>query len=121
MLLGGLGGFASFFAYHAPNSQGIELFPMGPNGHYMLALAGCALVAWGVVLIGAARHPSQARSVGTASALGLVLCGLHRMVAWIVGDYALMSDFLRAEAALFLLLALAFVWLRPPHPTRAPV
>jgi hypothetical protein len=36
------------------------------------------------------------------------------MVAWIVGDYAALGDVLRVEVAIFLLLALALVWLRPP-------
>jgi len=36
------------------------------------------------------------------------------MVGWFMGDYhALAGDLLRYEAALFLALALAFVWLRP--------
>jgi hypothetical protein len=36
------------------------------------------------------------------------------MVGWFMGDYyAWAGDVLRYEAALFLVLALAFVWLRP--------
>jgi hypothetical protein len=51
--------------------------------------------------------------VGTASALGLVLAAIQRMVAWLMGDYALLGELPRIEAALCLLLALGFVWLRP--------
>jgi hypothetical protein len=48
------------------------------------------------------------------TALALTGLALVRMVGWFMGDYhALAGDLLRFEAALFLLLALAFVWLRP--------
>ena len=113
-LVVGVLGIVAFVRYHAPDSEGIELMPMGPNGYYFLAMTGCALVVWGAVLVGAARRPAAGRTVGTATALGLVLCGLYRMLAWIVGDYAAVGDVLRVEAAVFLVLALAFVWLRPP-------
>jgi hypothetical protein len=39
---------------------------------------------------------------------------LYRIVGWVVGEYPNAADALRVEAAVFLLLALAFVWLRPP-------
>ena len=43
-----------------------------------------------------------------------MLSALYRMLAWITGDYAVWAgDALRVEAILFLLLALALVWLRP--------
>jgi len=86
---------------------------MGPNGHYFVAFTGSALVAWGGALLGAARHPEHSRTVGTATAVALVMSALYRIVAWVVGDYALLGNLLRGEAAAFLLLALAFVWLRP--------
>jgi len=71
-------------------------------------------VAWGGCLLGAARRPREARAVGTATAVGLVMCGVYRMLAWVVGDYYVFpGGVLRAEAALFLVLALAFLWLRP--------
>ena len=41
---------------------------------------------------------------------GLVFGGF---VGWMLGDYPLFDALLRTEAALFLRLALAFVWLRP--------
>jgi len=81
---------------------------------YFVAFTGCALVAWGGGLLGAARRPEGSRALGTATAVGLVLAALYRMVAWLMGDYAFLGNLLRGEAALFLLLALAFVWLRPP-------
>jgi hypothetical protein len=47
------------------------------------------------------------------------MCGLYRMLAWVVGDYHVFpGSILRAEAALFLVLALAFIWLRPPPKPR---
>ena len=65
-------------------------------------------------MLGAARRPASGRSVGTFSALALVLMALVRIFAWVMGDYAYLGDALRGEAVIFLLLALAFVWLRPP-------
>jgi hypothetical protein len=125
-LCGALGGlfvgvglvcFAAFTAYHAPGSD--VAVPTGPTGFYFVAFTGCALVAWGGCLLGAARRPEGGRSVGTATALGLVMCAVYRMLAWVVGDYYLFpGEVLRAEAALFLILALAFVWLRPSHPAK---
>jgi hypothetical protein len=115
----GAGLFTMFFAYHSPGGRGEGLFAtMGPQGHYLAAFAGCALLVWGVLLLAAARRPHEGRAVGAATALGLVLCAAYRMVAWIVGDYAAVGDLLRIEAAVFLTLALGFVWLRPAPPTR---
>jgi hypothetical protein len=86
----------------------------GPVGHYFIAFAGCALVGWGGALLGAARDPLANRAIATTTAVALVLMSIVRMVAWIIGDYyALMGELPRVEAALFLLLALGFLWLRP--------
>ncbi|MBW2725127.1 MAG: hypothetical protein JRE71_12120 [Deltaproteobacteria bacterium] len=103
---------ASFFGYQEPGSTpGI---PTGPVGHYFIAFAGCALVGWGGGLIGAAREPRTSRSIATATVLALVLMSVVRMAAWVVGDYhAWLGELPRGEAAFFLLLALAFLWLRP--------
>ncbi len=108
--------FAQFFRFHAPGGLGVPVLAMGPNGHYFVAFAGSACVAWGGALIGAARHPEHSRTLGTATAVALVMSALYRIVAWIVGDYALLGNLLRGEAACFLLLAVAFVWLRPGRP-----
>lgn len=117
MLGAGLALFASFFAYQAPGSQ--PRLPTGPVGHYFAAFAGCALVAWGGGLLGVARDPASGRALATATAVALVLSGLYRMAAWVVGDYYVaLGELPRAEAALFLLLALGFVWLRPERRAR---
>jgi hypothetical protein len=108
--------FAQFFRFHAPGGLGLPLLPMGPNGHYFVAFTGSALVAWGGALIGAARHPEHSRTLGTATAVALVMSGIYRMLAWVVGDYVVLGNLLRGEAAFCLLLALAFVWLRPGRP-----
>ncbi len=97
-----------------PDAAGILPFPLGPQGYYFVAFSGCALVAWGGCLVGAARGHG-ARAVGTATAVGLVLAAFFRMLFWFLGDMAWVGDVLRAEAAVMLLLALAFVWLRPAH------
>ena len=109
----GLLAFGGFFAYHLPGSD--PALPTGPTGFYFVAFSGCALVAWGGCLIGAARRPEGGRAIGTASAVGLVLCALMRIVAWNVGDYyEWAGELLRVEASIFLVLAMAFLWLRPP-------
>jgi hypothetical protein len=102
----------AFLRYQAPGQTGA--LGLGPIGHYVIAFLGCALVGWGGSLLAALRRPAAARGVATATAVALVLSALYRMLAWIVGDYAALGDVLRAEAAIFLLLALALVWLRPP-------
>jgi membrane glycosyltransferase len=38
---------------------------------------------------------------------------LYRMAVWVMGDVWWLGELPRIEAALFLLIALAFVWLRP--------
>ena len=108
----GLALFVAFFAYQRPGSE--PPLPMGPLGHYFAAFAGCALVGWGGSLLAGARDLATGRLLAPISAFGLALLALYRMVGWFMGDYyAWAGDVLRYEAALFLLLALAFVWLRP--------
>lgn len=113
LMLTGVGGtlFASFFVYQAPGST--PAISTGPMGHYFVAFAGCAVATWGLALINGARKPDAAYILAAPTAFGLVLMALYRMVAWVVGDYYLLGSLLRFEAGLFLLLALAFVWLRP--------
>ncbi|MFQ5417724.1 MAG: hypothetical protein ACE5FL_11845 [Myxococcota bacterium] len=111
ILLGGAL-FMTFFGYHTPNSS--ASFQTGPTGHYFIAFTGCALFGWAGGLVAATRRPESGHTVGTATAFALVLSAVYRMVAWIVGDYHALGELPRVEAALFLLLALAFVWLRPP-------
>ena len=52
--------------------------------------------------------------MGTATAVALVMMAIYRILAWFVGDYYVwLGELPRAEAILFLVLALGFVWLRP--------
>jgi len=113
IVLLGIGAFFSFFAYHAPGSTGAGPLPIGPGGAYYLGALGCASIAWGGALIGAARRPGAAPWLATVTALALVMSAFSRMTAWLVGDYAYLGEALRIEAAVFLLMALAFVWLKP--------
>ncbi len=107
--------FVTFFGYQQPGST--PSLKTGPVGHYFVAFTGCALIGWAGGLLGAARHPATSRTVGTLTAFALVLSALYRMVAWVIGDYyVVLGELPRFEAALFLLLALGFVWLRPPAP-----
>ena len=116
LVLGGLAFVFAFFRYHMPGGVSIEPLVVGPNGIYFVAFTGCALVGWGGGLLGAARHPAGSRTLGTATAVALVLSALYRLLAWLSGDYHLLGQLPRIEAAIMLALALAFVWLRPPHP-----
>ena len=111
-LLFGLMLTLSFFAYQQPGST--PNIPTGPVGYYFVAFAGCALMGWGGGLLGAARRPEYNRTIGTVTAFVFVLMAVVRMMAWVVGDYYVwLADVPRIEAAVLLLLALAFVWLRP--------
>ena len=104
-----------FFAYHWPGND--LALPTGPTGVYFVAFAGFAMIGWGGCLIAAAKRPEIGRSIGTATAVALVLGAVVRMVAWFVGDYYVFPGAaLRGEATAFLILALAFLWLRPPAP-----
>ena len=110
--------FAMFLGYHSPGGRSEGLFStMGPYGHYMAAFAGCALLVWALLLLAAAWRPFEGQSVAAATVFGLVLCAVYRMIAWTVGDYADVRDLLQLESAVFLVLALAFVWLCPPART----
>jgi hypothetical protein len=114
LLVAGLGFVVGFFGALLPGGEVPgPLSPIGPNGVYFMAFAGCALVGWGGALLGIARTPEADSGVGAWTAFALVLMALYRMLAWLMGDYARLGDVLRLEAALFLVVALAFVWLRP--------
>jgi hypothetical protein len=104
--------FGAFFAFQRPGSE--APLPGGPFAHYFAATAGCALVGWGGALAAGAVRGDLARSLGTATAVALTMLALMRILAWFSGDYyAVSGDLPRIEAAVFLAVALAFVWLRP--------
>jgi hypothetical protein len=107
--------FGVSMASFAPGASSPLRFPLGPNGLYFVAFTGSTLVAWGGCLLGAARR-GGGRSIGTATAVGLVLASIYRMSAWLMGDIAWAGELPRLEASLFLVLALGFVWLRPKGP-----
>ncbi len=90
------------------------LSPMGPNGAYFLAFTACGLLGWSGGLIAAARHPETSRTFGTFTAWAFVAMALFRFLGWFMGDFAQLGELPRIEALLFLAVALAFVWLRPP-------
>jgi len=127
VLCGALGGLlvalgllaaGQFFRFHAfpyrhPGAE--NPLPLDAYAVYFLAFAGCALIGWGAGLLAAARSPRLGRGIATASAFALVLAAVQRIFGWVLGEYPLFASLLRAEAAIFLLLALALVWLRPPR------
>lgn len=101
-----------------PGSSSALPFPIGPQGYYFVAFSGACLTAWGFCLFGAARAQGG-RAIGTATALGLTLGAAFRMLVWLLGDFWWASETPLVEAIVFLLMALAFLWLRPPvaeHP-----
>ena len=67
-----------------------ELGPVQTNywGFYMMGFAGGALWAWGACLVSAVIAPASARTVGTATAFGLVVNAIFRLLAWFSGEYA---------------------------------
>jgi len=91
------------------------LFATDYWGYYIVGFAGSALVAWGGCLVAAVRNPVGASGVGTASAAGLLLASILRLLAWYSGEYRLVADQLRVEAGVLAVVALAFVWLKPPR------
>jgi hypothetical protein len=83
LVLFGLQLVLTFVRSLAPGAPPPLPFPIGPNGLYFVAFAGCSLVAWGGCLFGAARasggpDPSLARAAGTATAIALVLHAVYR-------------------------------------------
>jgi hypothetical protein len=112
MVFAGAAMFVNFFAAHAPGA--IATLPVGPNGMYFVAFSGCATIAWGSCLLGQMRRNQASRSVASATVVGLILSATYRIAVWVVGDYHVwIGNLARIEAVLFLLLALAFLWLRP--------
>jgi len=89
------------------------LFDTNYWGYYLVGFSGSALIAWGGCLIAAARRPEQAAGVGTATAAGLILASIVRLLARYSGEYRAADDAFRFEAAVLALVALAFIWLRP--------
>lgn len=100
-----------------PHGMQIDLGMVSTNywGYYMTGFAGALLLTWAGFLLVAVRRPLAARGIGTATAFGLVANALFRSIAWFSGEYAEAGNVLRAEAAVMLLLALGFLWLRPPQ------
>jgi len=89
-------------------------------GAYVLGFAGSALVAWGACLFSVVRNPTATSGIATATAIGLIVGSILRLLAWYSGEYRFVGDQLRIESALMTLCALGFVWLRPtPNGPRA--
>ena len=98
-----------------PGSDGSTQALTNYWGFYMMGFAGAELWAWGACLLSAVIAPSTARTVGTATAFGLVVNAIFRLIAWFSGEYAEVHNLPRIEAAVMLVLALGFIWLRPPR------
>lgn len=96
------------------------LFETDYWGYYILGVAGTALFAWAGCLVAAARAPEHTPGIGVATAGGLILGAVLRLLAWYSGEYRAAGEQLRIESAILLILALAFVWLRPPASHRSP-
>ncbi len=114
MVVGGLALVGVFVVSVTPGSSSPLPFPIGPQGYYFVAFSGSCLVAWGFCLFGAARG-AGGRAIGTATAIGLSLGATYRVLVWMLGDFWWMGDTPRVEAIVFLVIALAFLWLRPPR------
>ncbi|MFQ5664847.1 MAG: peroxiredoxin family protein [Candidatus Binatia bacterium] len=108
-----LSGFVSNTLLPAAMQRGPTPLETNYWGFYMMGFAGVLLMTWGACLLYAVRTPALARAVGTATAFGLSLNAIFRILAWFSGEYAEVGNLPRIEAAIMLLLALGFVWLRP--------
>jgi hypothetical protein len=95
------------------------LFDTNYWGYYVLGFAGSTLIAWGGCLVAAVRDPRCSIGIATASAGALIVGGVLRLLAWYSGEYRGADDELRLEAAVLVVLALGFVWLRPSRDDRA--
>ncbi len=120
LVLGGLAFFLGFLRAMGPGGtvQG-PISPLGPNGVYFMAFTACGLIGWGGGLLGAARNPGTGRTVGTFTVVAMILMAFYRFAGWFLGDFAHLGALPRIEALIFLAIALAFVWLRPPAPKRS--
>ena len=96
------------------------LFETNYWGYYILGMAGTALFVWAGCLVAATRAPERAPGIGAATAGGLILGAILRLLAWYSGEYRAVGEQLRLESAVLLVLALAFVWLRPPASRLSP-
>jgi hypothetical protein len=94
-------------------AHGAPAIPTDYWGLYMMGFAGALLFTWGACLFSAVLNPAVARGVGIATAFGLILNAIFRMIAWFSGEYAEIGNTPRVEAAIMLLLAIGFIWLRP--------
>ncbi len=114
-VLGALTFLAQFMGAMGPGgSASGPLSPLGPNGLYFMAFTACGMIGWAGGLAGAARVPGSGRTVGTFTAWAMVAMAFYRFVGWLLGDFSHLGELPRIEAVIFLALALAFVWLRPP-------
>ena len=121
LMLFGMGFVLSYFAALGPGAgETIPGVVMGPPALYFMAFSGCALVGWGGALFGVLRDSTSpaSRAIGTSTTLALVLSAAYRIGAWFMGESPFPGDLPRVEAGLMLLLALAFLWLRPDRPGR---
>ena len=91
------------------------LFDTDPWGYYILGVAGSGLMVWAVALFATVRAPTLHPGVATATTIGLILGAILRLLAWYSGEYRQAGDQFRLEAGFFLVLALGFIWLRPPR------
>ena len=99
--------------------QGPPLIPTDYWGFYKTGFAGSLLCTWGAILLSAIRSPAYARGIGTATAFGLVLNAMLRIIAWFSGEFAEIGNIPRVEAAIMLVLAIGFIWMRPEPPHHA--
>ena len=95
------------------------LFETNYWGYYLLGFSGSVLLAWAGCLVAAVRRPEYSSGIGAATAGGLIVGTILRLLAWYSGEYRLAGAQLQLESAVLIVLALAFVWLRPARVDRA--
>lgn len=89
------------------------LFDTDIGGYFMVGFAGCVLFGWAGCLFASARRPHENPGIATATATALIVTALIRLLAWYSGEFWLIRDQLRLEAAVLSIAALGFIWLKP--------
>lgn len=108
-------GFILFIAMLIFLNTGRSPIPSNGVGHYFVAFTGSVLVAWGLSLQVASQNIELARLLAPASAIGMALMALYRLVIVLSSaDVRAWVGFIPVdEAFLFSGLAIAFWWGRP--------
>jgi hypothetical protein len=89
------------------------LFDTDIGGYFVVGFAGCVLFGWAGCLFASARRPYENPGIATATATAFIVLALLRLLGWYSGEFWLIREQLRLEAAVLAVAALGFIWLKP--------